>query len=85
MCSPAQAADPRNNTLLYAVFATRVQDFYGRIQDARIVGPGRKRRIILYRRRNTAVPEIILFIIKTNDIILFYQKYIIMFILYQTY
>lgn len=62
MCSPTQATDPRNNTLLYVVFATRVQEFYGRIQSARIVGPGRKRRIqlILYRQRNTAVPEILI-------------------------
>lgn len=48
MCSPARAADPRNNTLL---FIRRVRhadtDCYGRIQGARIVPPGRKRRKII--------------------------------------
>lgn len=44
MCSPARAADPRNNTLLYTSCSPRGYGSYGRIQSARIVPPGRKRR-----------------------------------------
>jgi len=76
MCSPAHAADPRNNTLLYVVFATRVRSYTGRTH--RRAGPEMKNNIIIdimNRRRNTRWSPRFILIVKIDDFIYFYNYY----------